>query len=175
MEAKVREFLGRLFSIYPMKTSDELKIQRQLNEYQVTIMKEILKNRKKYDFDKLIELIKKDYKYKTIPPIPEILKHLPKCIDDRIYANTDEGKTIVYIISKKDPETGNITKRFESAIVCTGCGSEFNTIDRVKKLRATFYDVKVRLFPKGTTIMGREGRVYRPDLDQIEVLIPENK
>lgn len=59
--------------------------------------------------------------------------------------------------------------------MCAFESANLNMKEKFKYLREKYDDVVVRIFPKGTVIMGRDGKVFNPEKDEVEVLIPDEK
>ncbi len=171
---ELKKFIKRLLDFYPPDINAKLEIDNFAQEYYNTIQNAIEKSRQEYDYDALMELVKRKYTYKTTPTIPVILDLLPKAEKRKnMPRSNDEGKTFVLILSKIDKETGEIKRRYENYTIYNSGNIPYNSSQKVKEYRERFDDVKVRMFPVGTVINGREGKVIRPDKDEIEILIPE--
>ncbi len=173
---ELKKFIKRLSEFYPLSSEQFENTESILQEYYITINNEIEKTQQEYDFDKLMEIVKKKYSYKTIPTIPIILAALPLAVKQtNMPLPTDVGKKIVVILTKIDKETGKKTKTYQEFIVCAFESANLNMKEKFKYLREKYDDVVVRIFPKGTVIMGRDGKVFNPEKDEVEVLIPDEK
>lgn len=171
---ELKKFIKRLFDFYPLDNNTKLEIDNFAQEYYNTIQNAIEKSKQEYDYDALMEWIKRKYTYKTTPTIPVILDLLPKAEKSRnMPRSNNEGKIFVFILSKTNKETGEIKRRYEDYVIFNGGNLNFNTSTKLKEYRERFDKVQVRIFPVGTVINGREGKVIRPDKDDIEVLLPE--
>lgn len=154
---EVKNFLKKLAEFYPPETKDLEKVQTILNEYFNTLSCEIdkicKKDRCKFDFDKLFELIKKNYKYTKLPQIPFILQYLPwaKVIEEKQISN--DGQKVVFIT-----ESGRI---FE--FVVKGYGSSYS--EKKSMLSKRYGKVKQRTFSKDTWINHAEKKAYVPKAD----------
>lgn len=156
MDTKVRIFLKNLTDLYPVQSKNPDKIKSTLQEYINTLTSEAYKYKDGVDFEKLFNLIKKNYRYKTIPSIPFIIDYMEKCKNIKEYRKADEYKVFVLILGKTDKETGEIKYKYpESYTVICGFGGKSQT-DIIREKRK-FYDiVKPRLMPKGTVIFKKD-------------------
>lgn len=171
---ELKKFIKRLLDFYPPDNDVKLEIDNFAQEYYNTIQAAIEKSKQEYDYDALMEWVKRKYTYKTTPTIPVILNLLPRAEKRKnMPRSNDEGKIFVIILSKIDKETGERKRRFEEYVICNGVNLQCNTTTLVKKYRERYENVQVRMFPEGTVILGAEGRVIRPDSDKIEILLPE--
>lgn len=171
---ELKKFIKRLLDFYPPDNNSKIEIENFAQEYYNTIQNAIMKSKCEYDYDVLMELVKKKYTYKTTPTIPFILDRLPnaekrKCMP----RGNDEWKLLVFILSKTNKETGEIKRRYETYTVRNSDTFYKNSTAKTKEYRECYDDVKVRMFPEGTMVTGSSGLVIRPDKDENEVLIPE--
>lgn len=162
---EVKNFLKKLAEFYPPETKDLEKVQTILNEYFNTISCEIdkicKKDRCKFDFDKLFELIKKNYKYTKLPQIPFILQYLPcaKVIEEKQITNF--GKKTVFIT-----KTGRI---FTREVV--GFGLTYR--ETIADLRKRYGNITQRTFGKNTWIREatKQAYVYNADGSGLERIV----
>lgn len=161
----LEEFLFNCSDVYPFDTKDVDKIEKLMDNYKTTISNEIDKSRKKYDFEKLFELIKKSYKFTKMPGIPFILEKLPKAAIIPPHYITGDGQELVCILGKKDEE-GNWTYSSHQRTLCaTGAGRYVG--DVLKELRAKFNFVKEFTFPAGSNMLEHDKinrcfSIYKP-------------
>lgn len=176
---ELKKFLKTMFEFYKVDSDQADNVENMLQEYYSTIQGVILKKGNEYDYDHLWQLIKTEYNYKTTPTIPFILDRLDKSEKSKIRVTSNDcGKELVFIYTYSDKETGEKKRTYRRYTLwdCSGArGKVNNQMETLKQLREKYEDVKVRIFPKDTNIMGEEGKVYRPDTDEVEILIPENK
>lgn len=162
---EVKNFLKKLAEFYPPETKDLEKVQTILNEYFNTLSCEIdkicKKDRCKFDFDKLFELIKKNYKYTKLPQIPFILQYLPcaKVIEEKQISNF--GKKTVFIT-----KTGRI---FPREVV--GFGLTYR--ETIADLRKRYGNITQRTFGKNTWIREatKQAYVYNADGSGLERIV----
>lgn len=162
---EVKNFLKKLAEFYPPETKDLEKVQTILNEYFNTLSCEIdkicKKDRCKFDFDKLFELIKKNYKYTKLPQIPFILQYLPlaKVIEKKQITNY--GQKIVFIT-----ESGRIISN-----EVTGFGLTYS--ETISNLRKRYGNITQRTFGKNTWIREatKQAYVYSADGTKIERIV----
>ena len=175
---ELKKFLKTMFEFYKVDSYQADNIENLLQEYYSTIQGVILKHECGYDYEHLWNLIKTEYAYKTTPPIPFILDRLSKSEKSKIrITSNDCGKEIVFIYSDTDKKTGEKKRTYWRYTLVDGVGGKGkmdSLMETLTKLREKYGDVKIRIFPKNTTIIGAEGKVYRPDSEGAEILIPEN-
>lgn len=172
------DFLFNCSDVYPFDTKDANKIEKLMNNYKTTISNEIDKSRKKYDFEKLFELIKKNYKFTKMPGIPFILEKLPSAVKIPSFYITGNLKELVCILGKKDKE-GNWTYSYHQRTLCT-TGEGRYIGDVLKELRAKFDMVKEFTFPAGSSLLQHDKvnrcfSIYKPTEELGEFGYPVEK
>ncbi len=140
------DFLFNCSDVYPFDTKDADKVQKLMDNYKTTISNEIDKSRKKYDYEKLFEVIKKYYKYSKMPGIPFILEKLPYAAIKPENYITGDGQVLVCVLGKKDEE-GNWEYSQRNWVLCASGGGRYIG-DVLKELRGKYNMVKEFTFPE---------------------------
>jgi hypothetical protein len=175
---ELKKFLKKMFEFYPVDSDQADNVDNLLQEYYVTIQSHIDKKGFEYDYEHLWELIKTEYKYKTTPILPFILERLDKSEKSKTtFRSNDNGKECVFILTKINKDTGEVTRTFQQYTMWDGFSSGKGKVEshneKYARLKKEFDKVEVRIFPDGTSIMGPEGTVFRPDREEVEILLPE--
>jgi predicted RNA-binding protein len=95
---KIFDFLRELEVFYPMGASDE-KVEKCISSYAEIIQRETLKTGEKYDYEKVIRHLQRNYRYKSFPSLPDILDALPFGIVIEERYSGREGEVIKRIIN----------------------------------------------------------------------------
>ena len=154
------EFLCRLFEFYPIDNEDKLKFQ--MAEYRDSLLSESRKINGNVDFERLYNLIKHEYKYKTVPTIPFIIDLMPCCLERKVYNVQNEGKTVM-VITKGNK--GYIVTDF----VVTSCKNKLGDIISQERSRYGADNVEVKMFPQGWFHLGN--KAYPPTDDESDPVI----
>ena len=171
---ELKKFLKTLFEFYKVDSDQVNNVENMLQEYYVTIQARIDKKGLEYDYEHLWELIKTEYNYKTTPTLPFILDRLDKSEKGKVaIRSNDSGKELVLILTSKDKKTGEKTRTYQRYTIWDCTGKVESQMEKLARLRKEYERVDVRIFPEDTNIMGPEGRVFRPDKDEVEILLPE--
>lgn len=139
------DFLFNCSDVYPFDTKDADKVQKLMDNYKTTLSNEIDKSRKKYDYEKLFEVIKKYYKYSKMPGIPFILEKLPYAAIKPENYITGDGQVLVCVLGKKDEE-GHWEYSQKNWVLSVSGGKYIG--DVLKSLRASYNMVKEFTFPE---------------------------
>lgn len=99
------DFLEELASYYPMQGKEESNAKK-IVKWRDLLLTEMRKTKKTYDFEKLLNYILKDYKYKYFPNISDLLEYLPYGIkQDYSRKIPNGGKVRVFLApSKRNPQ-----------------------------------------------------------------------
>lgn len=110
---KIFDFLRELELFYPMNASEE-KTAKLISSYAEIIQGEMLKTKEKYDFNKVISYIQRNYRYKTFPSLPDILDALPIGIIVEERYSGREGEVIKRIINGIEYEFTIVPNHWEN-------------------------------------------------------------
>ena len=100
---KLFEFLRNLETFYPLNESAE-KVENRLSAYVDILEGEIVKSRKKYNFEKILRYIQRNYRYKQFPSLPDLLDFLPYGIVYETTYSGQVGETIKRVIGGHEYE-----------------------------------------------------------------------
>ena len=135
----LESFLKNLAQMYPPDTREPEKIENIMNEYAMTIKAEQDKCGQEYDFERLFNYVKKDYRFKKLPSIPYILDLAKKCKEIPVIDSRFLGQLVVFVTPKN--------QIFEFVKVDFDSNMNYLTAEKLKEK-----GVKVRTFPKGSWI-----------------------
>lgn len=132
----IRKFVAELFLLYPL--GKEFKTQDAVDA-KVRQYCKLLKSAKEYDYDKLLEIIGVEYKYKPTPEISWIIeKRNTQC---EIYPVQEERVLCVFF------ESGFLTQFITCNFGCPKVGLK-------EKLETLYGKIKtIKSFPPKTTIL----------------------
>jgi len=139
------EIKNMLISLSRSLKPDKGELEYAMERYPSLILEEIHKTGKDYDMKQLENEILKTRKYKTFPPLAEVLEHLPEAAKRKFAIPghvENEGATVRVTYA---------SGRYTDFTIC-GYGSI------LKDLIARFYKadniVKAVMYPKGVTLIG---------------------
>ena len=90
---KIFDFLRELEIFYPMGASEE-KVEKCISSYAEIIQRETLKTGEKYDYEKILRHIQRNYRYKSFPSLPDIIDALPIGIVIEEHYSGREGEVL---------------------------------------------------------------------------------
>ncbi|MCM1003608.1 MAG: hypothetical protein NC408_04630 [Candidatus Gastranaerophilales bacterium] len=145
---RIFDFLKQLDEFFPLSENEDKKNNR-FSMYADIIEGEIQKTGKEYDFKKIIQYLVRNYKYKTFPPMPEILDALPFGEIYRYSKCANEGSLLVVTLP-----TG-----YQYEFTVSSIGKPLKQLE--DDIKRKFGECTYQLYPKGTVIIG--GKVYLPE------------
>ena len=159
MLTTAEQFIEDLVLFFPPeKKYGTEETKKLLANYVENITYEIKLTRHKYNFTKLLLLIQREYKFKTLPSVNTILSFMPRAVINEPSApeTPQDGKLLIVKLSDG--------RQYDFVIKSFGN----RTIGGLKKkLREQFGEgFEMKLYPAGTVIIG--DRVFLPEEEEQE-------
>lgn len=148
-EMSLQDMLTELLRFYPILNRKKEDIARDMVTYRELILRAVYDTNKKYDWDKCLKHIQSTRTQRTFPAIADIIAALPYSVK---YENLYQEKHI-------DPKEGAllvITLVSGLKYAFTFSGWEKSVSELKKHCKERFGDCEIKLYPKGTVLIGNE-------------------
>ena len=141
---QIWEFVRELAFFFPLSGTDEHK-NKVFDSYVENLEGICITNKCEYDWKKVLQAIQKTYTYSKFPPLADIIKCLPEGKMFKPYQECkDEGSLVLITLP-----TG-----IQYNFIVSGIGRSLSTIKQ--EIVDKYGDCKVKIFPKGTMIIGKQ-------------------
>jgi hypothetical protein len=168
----VTDLVNSLFTYYDCNLQ-KLDWDNKINEY-VDVINDLISY--DTDLDELYKKIRQDYKYRKLPTPYDIKKIISKTktiSEIKEYVSHPDNNKLVLVLCYKQGELVNIRQYVMSNTPETHRTLSYES----KKMREIYDDVKIRILPQDTTLIGRklfipeeynsEGEVIKQRIEEV--------
>lgn len=153
MNDKAYELVSKLFVSYNFNGS-QWEVDAQMDSYYNCLKQQENDTGREYDYDRMYRLIEKEYKFKTVPPKPELLKWQKRCIKYN-YDTSQDGQLVLILCYTALDDGHYELKDIRQYTISNNENTKLSEKEALYNLKKIYDEVVIKHFKAGSNLIGK--------------------